>query len=46
LEKKYPIIKKDIIDQKKYVNPYDFSMKFQIITKRSTVIIADDGGAY
>ena len=43
-KKKYPIVKKEYYDQKKFVNPYVFINELSKILNKKSVVIADDGG--
>ncbi len=43
-KKKYPIIKKDYFNQKKFVNPYVFISELSKVCNKNSIIIADDGG--
>ena len=41
---KYPIVKKEYYNQKKFVNPYIFFNEISHLLKKDSIIIADDGG--
>ena len=41
---KYPIVKKEYYNQKKFVNPYIFFNEISYLLRKDSIIIADDGG--
>ena len=41
---KYPIVKNEYYDQKKFINPYVFFAEISKLLNNKSVIIADDGG--
>ena len=43
-KKKYPIVKKEFYNQKKFVNPYVFINELSNMLPNNSVVIADDGG--